>query len=100
MQNVLNEKYASIKLERDEWEREKEEIRSFVKLDSEVISLNVGGNTHIQTEKDVLRSVPNSMLAKLFSDMHELKTIEGEVFLDRDGKTFETLINYLRNYCV
>ena len=33
--------------------------------------------------------------------MHELKKVEGpngeEVFLDRDGKTFETLINYLRN---
>jgi hypothetical protein len=29
--------------------------------------------------------------------MHELKKLEGEVFLDRDGKTFETLVNYLRN---
>jgi len=29
--------------------------------------------------------------------MHELKKIGEEVFLDRDGKTFETLLNYLRN---
>ena len=29
--------------------------------------------------------------------MHELKKIDDEVFLDRDGKTFETLVNYLRN---
>ena len=29
--------------------------------------------------------------------MHELKKINEEVFLDRDGKTFETLVNYLRN---
>ena len=29
--------------------------------------------------------------------MHELKKIGEEVFLDRDGKTFETLVNYLRN---
>jgi hypothetical protein len=36
-------------------------------------------------------------LAKLFSDMHELKKIDEEVFLDRDGQTFETLVNYLRN---
>ena len=33
----------------------------------------------------------------MFSDMHELKVIDDEVFLDRDGKTFETLVNYLRN---
>ena len=97
MQNKMNEKYALIKIERDAWEKEKEEISSLVKLDSEVISLNIGGNVHIQTEKDILRSVPDSKLAKMFSDMHELKTINDEVFLDRDGKTFEILINYLRN---
>ena len=40
------------------------------------------------------------MLAKYFSDMHELKlNEEGEVFLDRDPKTFEMLINYLRSDC-
>lgn len=47
MQHVLNEKYASIKVERDEWEREKEEIRSLVRLDSEVIKLNIGGTHHL-----------------------------------------------------
>lgn len=97
MQRMLNDKYASIKVERDIWEVEKEQIKSLVKYDSEVISLNVGGTTHLQTEKDVLTSVPGSLLASLFSDMHELKKVDGEVFLDRDGKTFETLVNYLRN---
>lgn len=29
--------------------------------------------------------------------MNELKKVDDEVFLDRDGKTFETLVNYLRN---
>ena len=94
---MLNEKYASIKIERDIWEAEKEEIRKLVKIDSEIVNLNVGGTHHIQTEKDVLRSVPESTLAKMFSDMHELKKIDDEVFLDRDGTTFETVINYLRN---
>jgi len=93
----MNEKYAMIKFERDAWDAEKAEISSLVKIDSEVVSLNIGGNVHIQTEKDVLRSVPQSLLAKMFSDMHELKQINDEVFLDRDGKTFETLVNYLRN---
>lgn len=93
----MNEKYALIKIERDAWAAEKAEISALVKIDSEVVSLNVGGNVHIQTEKEVLQSVPGSLLAKMFSDMHELKKIDGEVFLDRDGKTFETLVNYLRN---
>jgi hypothetical protein len=97
MQKTMNEKYDLIKIERDAWEVEKDEIRAMVKMDSEVVSLNIGGNVHIQTEKEVLQSVPDSLLAKMFSDMHELKRIDDEVFLDRDGKTFETLVNYLRN---
>jgi hypothetical protein len=46
----------------------------------------------------LLASVPNSNLAMMFNQLHELKyTDEKEVFLDRDGKTFEILLNYLRN---
>ena len=97
MQKKLNEKFALIQAERDIWEMEKEEIRKRVKYDSEIIKLNVGGTVHLQTEKEVLQSVKGSILEKLFSDMHELKKIDDEVFLDRDGKTFETLVNYLRN---
>lgn len=47
MQNVLNEKYASIKIERDQWEKDKEEIMALVKIDSEIVNLNVGGTHHI-----------------------------------------------------
>lgn len=68
-----------------------------MKYDSEIVTLNVGGTVHLQTEKEVLCSVEGSTLQKLFSDMHELKKIEKEVFLDRDGETFKTLVNYLRN---
>ena len=97
MQTVLNNKYQQIVEERRIWEDEKEAIRKLVKYDSEVVSLNVGGTVHMQTEKDVLRSVPGSLLSSLFSDMHKLKMIGDEVFIDRDGKTFESMINYLRN---
>ena len=67
------------------------------KIDSEIVSLNVGGRAHITTEKEVLTSVKGSKLAALFSDMHELKKVDNEIFIDRDGSTFETLVNYLRN---
>jgi len=33
----------------------------------------------------------------MFNDMHELKKTDEAVFIDRDGKTFEFLVNYLRN---
>ena len=42
--------------------------------------------------------MPGSTLEKMFSGMHELtKVDEGSIFLDRDGRTFQTLINFLRN---
>jgi hypothetical protein len=47
MQRMLNEKWASIKVERDAWEQEKEEIKALVKNESEVVSLNIGGTTHL-----------------------------------------------------
>lgn len=93
----LRARYEEIMAERQLWEDEKALIRSKVAYDSDVVNINVGGTMHLQTEKDVLQSVQGSTLQKLFSDMHELKIIDDEVFLDRDGKTFEALVNYLRN---
>lgn len=55
MQKHLNGKYASIKVERDQWEDEKAAIAALVKLDSEIVNINVGGNLKVQTEKAVLR---------------------------------------------
>ena len=97
MQQKLNEKHQLIHDERDEWEAEKRLIRSKVAYDSEVVKLNIGGQSHLLCEKQLLTSVPESDLATLFNDMHELKKVNDEVFLDRNGKTFETLIDYLRN---
>ena len=68
-----------------------------MKYDSDVVTLNVGGTVHLQTEKEVLCLVEGSVLQKLFSDMHELKKIDEEVFLDRDGETFKHVVNFLRN---
>lgn len=49
------------------------------------------------TERDVLRLCQGSILEKMFNGMHNLKKVEDEVFLDRDGTTFQHLVNYLRN---
>ena len=97
MQRDLNEKYLAIQKERDAWEKEKDEIKGMINLDSEVVSLNVGGTHHLKTERDVLRLCKGSTLEKMFNGMHDLKKIDDAVFLDRDGKTFQYLVNYLRN---
>ena len=97
MQRKLNEKNDLIMIERMKWEAEKDEIKGMIDLDSEVVALNVGGTHHLLTERDVLRLCPGSILEKMFNGMHELKKINEEVFLDRDGKTFLNMVNYLRN---
>ena len=51
----------------------------------------------MMTERDILMSCKGSVLEKMFNGLHELKIIDDEVFLDRDGKTFSHLVNYLRN---
>ena len=97
MQRDLNEKYLAIQKERDLWEKEKDDIKGLINLDSEVVSLNVGGTHHLKTERDVLRLCKGSTLEKMFNGMHDLKKIDDAVFLDRDGRTFQYLVNYLRN---
>jgi len=99
MQRKLNEKNDMILLERQKLEAEKDEIRGLVKMDNEVIALNVGGTHHLMTNRDILTLCEGSILEKMFNGMHdnELKKVDEEVFLDRDGKTFLNLVNYLRN---
>lgn len=46
---------------------------------------------------DVLNSDKGSDLEKLFSGDFKHKIIEGKVFLDRDGDTFNKVLNFLRN---
>lgn len=61
--------------------------------------MDVGGTHRITTNLDLLTEVKESMLAKMFSGRHDVpKNEKGNVFLDRDGETFLTLVNYLRNY--
>ena len=88
----------TLQKEKQVWQDEYRLIQSKNAFGSEVLSLNVGGTHNIMVSQKVLTSVPNSTLEKMFSGMHQLtKVDEGSIFLDRDGKTFQTLINYLRN---
>ena len=77
------------------WEQEKETIRNINQ--SDVVKINVGGTT-IMTSNKVLASVPDSKLEHTFAGgLTQLKKIDGEVFLDRNGKIFEAMVDYLRD---
>eukprot|EP00451_Oxyrrhis_marina_P045251 CAMPEP_0204435540 /NCGR_PEP_ID=MMETSP0470-20130426/73802_1 /ASSEMBLY_ACC=CAM_ASM_000385 /TAXON_ID=2969 /ORGANISM="Oxyrrhis marina" /LENGTH=237 /DNA_ID=CAMNT_0051434115 /DNA_START=30 /DNA_END=740 /DNA_ORIENTATION=+ len=69
---------------------------------NDIVSLNVGGVVHTTTI-GTLRSVPSSMLARMFATdqgMPTARDAEGRVFLDRDGSLFRHVLNYLRDRSV
>ena len=62
-----------------------------------IIELNVGGH-FFATSLATLRSHPDSMLARMFAGIHMLqKDVNGRFFIDRDGKNFGIILNYLRH---
>lgn len=62
----------------------------------EIISLNVGG-TYFTTRLSTLRRYEDTMLAAMFSGRHYIpQDSEGRYFIDRDGKYFGDILNFLR----
>lgn len=96
-QRKLKSKLDRILEEKRQWEDEKRLLKAKNGFDSDILQLNVGGTHRLMVSTKVLQSVTGSQLQKMFAGMHELKKVDDCVFLDRDGATFQTLINYLRN---
>ncbi|XP_070577394.1 uncharacterized protein [Ptychodera flava] len=62
-----------------------------------VVELNVGGALFV-TRLSTLTKYENSMLAVMFSGRHKLdKDKDGRYFIDRNGKHFSYVLDYLRN---
>jgi uncharacterized protein YjbI with pentapeptide repeats len=63
---------------------------------SRIVTLSVGGEI-FQTNLDTLTRDTNSMLSAMFSGRHPIEKEErGYYFIDRDGKLFRYILNYLR----
>ncbi len=64
----------------------------------EQIALNVGG-VRFTTSVTTLRNAPSpSFLSAMFSGRHALTPgPDGSIFLDRDGRHFHDVLNYLRD---
>lgn len=58
---------------------------------------SIVGGKYFSTTTTTLRSVPNSYLANLVNGSHVLRDSSGRIFIDRDPKLFETVLQLLRN---
>ncbi|XP_050140409.1 FH protein interacting protein FIP2-like [Malus sylvestris] len=65
---------------------------------SSVVRLDVGGKIFRTTIGTFTNCEPHSRLAAMFSGRHNLQQDEnGAVFIDRDGKQFRHILNWLRD---
>ena len=99
-QNILNEKSAYDRNNKHFGKYREMEMQMYDQLISPeiVVSLDVGGTHKIRTSQDVLCKVNGSLLQRMFLNVHDMrKNQDGFIFLDRDGKTFLNIVNWLRN---
>ncbi|GFY98031.1 potassium channel tetramerization domain-containing protein [Actinidia rufa] len=66
---------------------------------SSLVRLNIGGKKFCTTVDTLTQREPDSMLAAMFSGRHTLclDSEKGYVFIDRDGKHFRHILNWLRD---
>ncbi|GAB2273456.1 FH protein interacting protein fip2 [Dionaea muscipula] len=66
---------------------------------SSIVRLNVGGKKFCTTVDTLMLREPDSMLAAMFSGRHTLcqEGEKGYIFVDRDGKHFRHILNWLRD---
>ncbi|XP_010243737.1 PREDICTED: FH protein interacting protein FIP2 isoform X2 [Nelumbo nucifera] len=62
-----------------------------------LVRLNIGGKKFCTTIDTLTQREPDSMLAAMFSGRHTLCQEKGFVFVDRDGKHFRHILNWLRD---
>ncbi|KAL9431404.1 hypothetical protein AB3S75_026565 [Citrus x aurantiifolia] len=68
---------------------------------SSMVRLNIGGKQFYTTIDTLTRREPESMLAAMFSGRHTVcQDSEGYIFVDRDGKHFRHILNWLRDGAV
>lgn len=65
----------------------------------EIIELDIGGTHEMKVYRSTMCKVPASDLARFFhpASIRNKKGNNGKVFLDRDGQTFQIVVQYLRN---
>ena len=86
----------SVQQERQQLETMKAAVDGNIEQVKRRVKLNVGGSK-FETTLSTLTRHPDSMLAVMFSDRHEVpQDRDGYVFIDRDGTHFRIILNFLR----
>ena len=89
------QKTEVMKEEMTKWEEEKKRIAGTHNFEP-TVTLNVGGNLFTTTTSTLTR-YPETMLGAMFSGRHALiQDKSGAYFIDRDGRHFHEILNYLR----
>jgi len=90
----IQEQQNKLSQEQMAFEEEKKIIKSTIKSK---VSLDVGGRRYASSQ-ETLTKYPDSMLGAMFSGRHQLVPQEdGSYFIDRDGKYFGEILNFLRD---
>eukprot|EP00123_Amoebidium_parasiticum_P014498 comp22523_c0_seq1/m.34172 comp22523_c0_seq1/g.34172 ORF comp22523_c0_seq1/g.34172 comp22523_c0_seq1/m.34172 type:complete len:567 (-) comp22523_c0_seq1:176-1876(-) len=90
------ERERKLQEDRRNFEAEKAQVAHLSAQAEDRVRLNVGGH-RFETTRQTLCAFPTSMLAAWFSGRHVLKTTsDGEVFIDRNGQYFGTILDYCR----
>ena len=85
----------AMKIEFAKWEEEKKRIAK-THIFEPMVTLNVGGKT-FTTATATLTRFPDTMLGVMFSCQHALtQDTNGSYFIDRDGRHFHEILNFLR----
>ncbi|KAL3148506.1 hypothetical protein ABBQ38_013947 [Trebouxia sp. C0009 RCD-2024] len=93
----LAESTEKLKAEREAYEQEKHRV-SQVFSGNEQVVLNVGGVKFTTTQLTLQNAPAPSLFAAMFSGRHTLKADQnGHYFIDRDGRHFHDILNYLRD---
>jgi len=99
MENVvqgLEKKKNSLLEEIDRLKREKTSPQAYNFI-RERVKLDIGGKYYSSTF-ETLTSIPDSLLARIvMGDAPAERTTDGKIFIDRDGRHFRHVLNFLRD---
>jgi len=99
MENViqgLERKKQSLQEEIERLKREKTSPQAYNFI-RERVKLDIGGRYYSSTF-ETLTSIPDSLLARIVTgDVPAERTSDGRIFIDRDGRHFRYVLNFLRD---
>lgn len=94
---ILAESSEQLQRERQEYAEEKQRVSQVFSGNDKVV-LNVGGVNFTTTQTTLQNAPAPSLFAAMFSGRHTLTADQnGHYFIDRDGRHFHDILNYLRD---